>query len=67
MTHDQLLDELVQTAEWIVEHVAVLEADLPHDGEGLTILPQGIDGDALRLLNSISSRLTRLVYHARND
>jgi len=57
----ELHGHLVNLAEWVEEHLAALEAEYPQDGEGFSILPKGADGDAIRVLRQVTTRLTRII------
>lgn len=54
---------LVRLAEWVDAHLAAIEAEYPKDVEGFSILPKSADGDAVRALQSVSMRLTRILHN----
>lgn len=68
MTQLELHAVLLDVVEWLNAHLHALEDEFPKDDEGFAILPKNaVDGDALRVLQDVSSRVTRILFRIGNE
>jgi hypothetical protein len=67
MKQRELHSHLVRLCETLEEHEALLESEFEQDAEGFPILPKGVDGEPIRVLQFATGTLTRIIYRIGNE